>query len=179
MIAIGASGAQAEIPFSLYDDTTGLPVTGHTFVDVGSGFTAEVKVRIPGGAFANTTIANIVEWGNGQYALQLTAGQTASAGKVSIYVSISGISAQYGPEEIREGATADDFVTALMAFSHDTSATVLGLLKRLEALVSGKATGLKGPLARFYLRDGTTVAIEAVQDVAAGTRATADISGSE
>lgn len=179
MIDVGASGALAELPFSLYNDTTGAPVIGHTFVDAGGGLTAEVKLRLPAGTFANSTIANIVEWGNGQYALQLTAGQTVTAGKVSIYVLVTGCSANYSPEEIKASNTAANIVAALMAYEHDTGATFLGLCNRLDALIAGKATGLRGALARYYMRDGATVAISAVQDVGSGTRATGDITGSE
>lgn len=172
MIDVGASGAQAEIPFSLYDTTTGAPILAHSFS------AGEVKVKLPGVAYANATVGNIVEWGNGQYVLQLTALETANPGKVSIYISIAGIAAEYGPEEIR-ASTINDIIAALMAYEHDTGATFLGLLNRLDALVAGKATGLRGTLARYYMRDGTTVAIEAVQDVATGTRATGTITGSE
>lgn len=167
-IDVGASGSQAEIPFSLYDDATGAPVTGRVWI------AGDVKVRLPGVAYANATVGNIVEWGNGQYALQLTAGQTANPGKASIYVSVAGMSAQYGPEEIRL-----DPVAALMAFSHDTGLTVMGLFRRLDALAAGKATGLNSALASYYRRDGSTKAIDAVQDTTAGTRSTGTVTGSE
>lgn len=179
MIDVGASGAQAEIPFSLFDSTTGLPVLSHVFVNAGAGLTAEVKVRLPGGSFTNTTIANIVEWGNGQYALQLTALQTANPGKVSIYVVVSGATANYSPEELKVSNAPANVIAALMAYSHDTGVTFHGLLTRLEALANGKATGLRGTTARYFKRDGVTVAINAVQDVASGTRATGDVTGSE
>jgi hypothetical protein len=172
MIDVGASGAQAEIPFSLFDNTTGAPVTGHAWI------AGEVKVRVPGGSFVNATIGNIVEWGNGQYALQLTALQTASPGKVSIYVLVTGAQADYGPEEIKS-SVATDIVAALMAHEHDTGASFEGLCIRLDALIAGKATGLNAPFARYFKRDGTTAAIVAAQDTAAGTRGTGDISGSE
>jgi hypothetical protein len=179
MIDVGASGAQAELPFSLYDDSTGAPVTGHSWVDAGGGLTAELQLRVPAGSYTNSTIANIVEWGNGQYALQLTSGETATAGKVAIYISISGVSAQFGPEEIRSSSTATAVRDAILDYSHDTGLTIRGFFRRLDALAAGKATGLRGTIARYFMRDGTTEAIEATQDTSLGTRAAADVSGTE
>lgn len=78
MIPVGASGPSAELPFSLFNATTGNAITGHSFQ------TGDVKVRVPGGTWANADTSNIVEWGNGQYGLRLTAAQTASAGPVGV-----------------------------------------------------------------------------------------------
>ncbi len=75
--------------------------------------------------------------------------------------------------------TAGEIVDALMDFSHDTGVTMLGLFRRLEATISGKATGLRSTVARFFMRDGTTPATQATQDTDAGTRVVADVSGSE
>ena len=80
-------------------------------------------------------------------------------------------------QDIDTSAVASATVAALMAYAHDTGVTFGGLLTRLEALVSGKATGLKGAIARFFRRDGTTVAMEVPQNVANGTRATGIVSG--
>lgn len=68
---------------------------------------------------------------------------------------------------------------SLLTYSHDTGVTVEGLFVRLDALLGGKATGLLSTLARFYRRDGVTVAFEANQNVTLGTRATATVTGSE
>lgn len=76
-------------------------------------------------------------------------------------------------------STPASTVTALLATAHDSGVTLGGLFKRLEALVSGKVTGLRGTLVRFFLRDGTTVATEIAQVRSAGTRSTGDVSGSE
>lgn len=72
-------------------------------------------------------------------------------------------------------ANATAGVAALMAHAHDTGVTIGGLLTRLEALVSGKATGLKSGLVRFFRRDGITIAMEMIQDLAAGNRATGTV----
>jgi hypothetical protein len=78
------------------------------------------------------------------------------------------------------GASAADVVAALMAFAHDSGVTVEGLFKRLEALVSGKASGMNSNgTVTFYLRDGVSVAFSAVQSVTHGTRNMADVTGSE
>jgi hypothetical protein len=74
---------------------------------------------------------------------------------------------------------ATELVAAFMAFSHDTGLTIKGAFRRLDALVAGKATGLRSAVASYFMRDGTTEAIEAVQDSLQGTRAAADVTGSE
>lgn len=85
----GSSGADAEFPFAFYD-ASGNPILAHVFNNVGGGLTDEVKVRLPGGVFTNATIANIVEWGQGIYALRLTATETAVAGKAGIHALRNG-----------------------------------------------------------------------------------------
>lgn len=75
--------------------------------------------------------------------------------------------------------SADTIITTLMAYSHDTGLTILGAFRRMDAVLSGKATGLKGVLARFFMRDDATAAVSAVQDTNAGTRDAASVTGSE
>ncbi len=72
-----------------------------------------------------------------------------------------------------------EIVAGFMAFSHDTGLTIKGFFRRLDALASGKATGLRSSVASYFMRDGSTEAIEAVQDSVQGTRAVADVTGSE
>lgn len=78
-------------------------------------------------------------------------------------------------------ATAADFGTevaaAVFAYAHETSRSFLGLARRLEAFISGKATGLVGTSAVFYRSDGTTAAITATQSVDNGTRDAATVGG--
>lgn len=76
-------------------------------------------------------------------------------------------------------AAANTIRDAFLNFSHDTGVTIKGAIRRLDALATNKATGLKGALARYFMRDGTTAAISAAQDTAAGTRGAADVTGSE
>lgn len=68
---------------------------------------------------------------------------------------------------------------AVMSYAHEAGRTVLGVLRRLDALMTGKATGLIGATVAFFRPDGTTKAIEATQDVAAGTRETASTVGGD
>lgn len=82
MILLGASGAQAEITFSL--TVAGSPVTGKVWS------TGELKLRLPGGTYANATVANIVEYGLGKYAVQLTSSETANPGVAAIEVNVAG-----------------------------------------------------------------------------------------
>lgn len=179
MINIGAFGSQAEIPFAIYDGN-GKPVLGYSFLDAGDGTASEVQVRVPGGTFVNVPLTSIVEWGKGQYAVQLTSTQTASPGKVSIHVDIPGHNIQYSPEEIvSHDSSATVFVEALLSYAHETGATIEGLLIRLEAFLTGKASGLNGAVGKFYRRDGVTVAFQGALDPNNGARQVSDISGSE
>jgi hypothetical protein len=68
---------------------------------------------------------------------------------------------------------------AVMSYAHEAGRTVLGVLRRLDALMTGKATGLIGATVAFFRPDGTTKAIEATQDVVAGTRDTASTVGGD
>lgn len=76
-------------------------------------------------------------------------------------------------------AAQDMIVDSIMAYSHDTGVTVRGAFRRMDAFVAGKATGLRSAIARFFMRDGTTAAIQASQNVTAGTREAASVAGSE
>lgn len=80
-------------------------------------------------------------------------------------------------------AAKDAIVASIMAFVIDSGgavpATVKGALRRIDAVVSGAATGLIGDVVRFFMRNGTAVATEHTQDVTAGTRSAGDITDSE
>ena len=168
MINKGYSGKDAEFPFHLPSSSNPLtPVTGHSF---SSG---EVKIRVAGGSLVNANVANVVEIGNGDYALQLTSTESGTTGKAFIYVNVSGAQVYSGFEDIL------DIAGILLAASHDTGRTVKGALRRMDALNSGKAVNLDGTAPEFYMADGVTVAITAVQDPVLGNRAAATVTGSE
>lgn len=76
-------------------------------------------------------------------------------------------------------AAANTVRDAILNYAHDTGVTIKGAFRRMDAFTSGKATGMKGAIARFFMRDGSTAAIRATQDVSAGTRTAADVTGSE
>lgn len=101
---------------------------------------------------------------------KLTEGETVVTGSLSA-------------NAITAAATASDFGTeiadAVWAFAHETARTAKGVLRRLDALLTGKATGLVGATATFYRADGVTKAIEATQSVALGTRETASTVGGD
>ena len=87
-----------------------------------------------------------------------------------------------------EGVVVNSLATAainavrdgILNYSHRSGRTVRGLLRRLDALAAGKATGLLGAVVKFFAPDGTTVEMQVSQTPAAGTRETAtDVSGSE
>ena len=97
MILLGeAIPAAAEVPFflPLSTDPINSGLTGHSF---SSG---EVVMQLPGGAFFNVSVGQIVEKGFGQYAVQLNSGQTGTAGTVYIRAVISGAQPYTGTEEI-------------------------------------------------------------------------------
>lgn len=77
-IAQGASGIHAEMLINLYDATDGHPILLHPWV------AGELLISTPGNAFGNATVANIRELGRGKYALQLTALETGTDGRVEI-----------------------------------------------------------------------------------------------
>ncbi len=61
----------------------------------------------------------------------------------------------------------------VLAAVTEGSRTVRGVLRRLDALLTGKATGMIDTLFALYAADGTTKLVEATQDPDAGTRETA------
>lgn len=83
-IAIGETGS---VPFFLpnaTDPINGAPLTGHTFV------TGQVRVCLPNATYVDADVAQIEEIGFGGFRLNLTAGQTALAGKVFVYANVPG-----------------------------------------------------------------------------------------
>lgn len=92
MIPKGATGAAAEIPFSLVATADNTGTASHSWNDVGSGLTDELKVQLPDGVgtWVNATIAQIVDRGSGNYGYQLAASETDVAGIVAIYPNVSG-----------------------------------------------------------------------------------------
>lgn len=72
-----------------------------------------------------------------------------------------------------------ELAAAIWAFAHEAGRTAKGVLVRLDALMTGKHTGLLGALWTAFRADGSTKAIEATQDVAAGTRETASTIGGD
>lgn len=89
MIYKSSSGSSAGLPFSLILTATGAGVTGRVWTDAGSGLTAELKVRLPGGSYTNATISRIIEIGGGNYEYQLTAAESANTGIVYYYVNLA------------------------------------------------------------------------------------------
>lgn len=80
-----------EIPFAIYagTDTVLDGVEGYSFT------TGDVEIRLPGQtSFSNATVANIVEYGLGQYALVLTELERADPGAIMIFFS-DGVNKDY------------------------------------------------------------------------------------
>lgn len=68
---------------------------------------------------------------------------------------------------------------SMLVIAYRTGRTVLGLLRRLGALVEGKATGINGTTPTFLQPDGATTEFSNTQDLGAGTRGTATVTNSE
>lgn len=66
--------------------------------------------------------------------------------------------------------SAATVATAVWAVAHESGRTVLGVMKRMDGLLTGKITGMIGSVFAIFAPDSTTKYVEATQDVAAGTR---------
>lgn len=158
------TAALRRIPFVLYDLVqvfqTGQTVTG-----------AEVQVSKNGGAFVNGA-GSVVEVGGGAYYYEATAGEVDTEGFLILKI----VNAGSAPGPIKEVSVDKRPEDRMAAWVHDTGRTFIGLMGRLEALVSGKATTLNGATAVFYRADGTTPSFSAPQDVPGGNRTAADVS---
>jgi len=114
-IDLDSSGSASAIAFSLYNDTTGAAITGHTWNDVGAGVTDELKFSCPATrAWTNVLIANITEWGLGQYEYQPTATDTATAGAVGVRAKTSLSSLEVQWDRVVASATAASIADAVL-----------------------------------------------------------------
>lgn len=68
---------------------------------------------------------------------------------------------------------------AFLDYSHRPGRTVRGWIRRMDAVVAGRATGLRSALARFFQPDGVTEEVSAAQSPSAGTREVPDVTSSE
>jgi hypothetical protein len=84
VIPQGGSGAAAPLTYALAQPD-GTPITAVTWNDVGGGITDWFKVRLPGGAYANTTIARHVHIGGGIWQYELASAETGTVGRVYYY----------------------------------------------------------------------------------------------
>ncbi len=104
-------------------------------------------------------------------------GYKPSSGELALGVSTFIFTgANMEPREVPVMVVADSpyaAVTAIWTYVLEGARTPRGVLRRLDALIKGKATGLVGTTAAFYADDGTTKLIEATQDTGAGTRTAA------
>lgn len=166
------------IPVYMTSSTTGLPVSSLTF----SG--SEIQVNKNGAGWVNA-LGTLPEDGGagsgaGNYTYLVTLLDTNTEGSLKLKVTKTGCNPYVFETTIyTDTAVSITVRDAIMNYSHDAGLTIRGAFRRLDALIAGKATGLKGALARFFMRDGVTSASAATQDVGAGTRAVADVSGSE
>jgi hypothetical protein len=175
--------------FTVYDDG-GLLASGNAGEGVVcSPAAAELQwKRATGTAYANST-GTFAHVGDGLYRyIPADAEVQASDGEAVAVIKLkkSGFSTQFvpvpiiynSPDTIQTAATTA-IAAAVMAYAHESGRTILGVMRRLDAMLTGKATGLVGTLATFYRADGTTKAIEATQDTTLGTRVAASTVGGD
>lgn len=139
-------------------------VTGNLSGSVGS-VTGAVTV---GAMNANVVTANAIN--SGAFTSAKFADGFLTAAKIAADAITSG--------KVSADAKAA-IAAAILTIAHEGSHTIQGLFRRLEAFMTGKATGLRSATARFYRGDGTTVAIEATQDISSGTRDAASVIGGD
>ncbi len=96
MIALNETNEySAEVAFNLPDETN--PIVGilsHSFT------LGEVQIKLPGQAWANATLAKIVEKGYGRYCVRLTSAQCLVAGDVYIKAIVTGAQSYFGSDVI-------------------------------------------------------------------------------
>lgn len=146
-------------------------ITGKT------GLTLTITASKAGAAFASIT-PTVTERTNGWYQLALTSSHTDTLGDFALH--ITGASADALDVMMQVVAYDEDSAhLGILSYAHETSRTLLGVFRRLDAFMTGKATGLVSSLATFYRADGATKAIEATQNTSAGTRETASTVGGD
>jgi len=152
------------VPFRLYD-LSGQPLAGS------APSNSEILISKDGASYATST-GTITELAGGDYYYECASGEVDTEGFLLLKILRAG--AMPGPRPVVsvEKRTED----RQAAYVHDTGRTFRGLMVRLEAFLSGRATTLIGSTASFYRADGTTVSFTAPQDTTTGNRTAADVS---
>lgn len=133
MINRGASGLEAALPFSLVSSIDGSPKLGHTWNDIGGGFTDELMIRLPGGVgFDEATISQIAELGGGDYEYRMSGFETVLAGKVYYYCNVTNYDVQRRWEDILNVASSITSTVAALQASVDVIAALLHLNGKLD-----------------------------------------------
>lgn len=161
-----ATASLRRVPFELFDNS-GAPVTGASFTNPPA--TGEVQLSKAGGSYTDVT-GSVVEIGSGSYYYQGVLADTNTLGLLILKVNKSGSRLFKYQDEVTAGADATAIANAVWGFAHQSGRTVKGAIKRLDQLLTGKNTGLKGALWRLFDIDGTTPLVEASQNTSAGTR---------
>jgi hypothetical protein len=90
-----ATDSKREVVFHLSSGLTN--VTGHSWL------TGEIEICNPGGtSYANADVTRVLERGNGDYALRLTAAQVGAGGTGSLFINASGADPQNVTYEISD-----------------------------------------------------------------------------
>lgn len=101
-----------------------------------------------------------------------------AVGSVLAGVTVGALGANAITAATLAGDVGTEIAAAVWDFAHESGRKAKGVLVRLDALMTGRATGMRSSIARFFRTDGTTPAIQATQNIAAGTRdAASSISG--
>lgn len=159
------TAALRRVPFALYD-LTGAPLTGSSVTG------SQLQLSKNGGtltSFAGSTPTNV---GGNLYYYEFTTGECDTEGWVALVIVKSGVGT-VPPILVSIDKRPED---RMAAWVHDTGRTFIGLAGRLEAFLSGKATGLVGTTPSFFRADGTTVSFTTTQTTSTGARDAADVS---
>lgn len=152
-------------------DSSGAPVTGK----VNGDWTKSIAKNGGNGASMTVTITEDSN-GKGRYLYTASSSHTDTVGELMVIFEASGVlqvNERYKVEAVLLADIAAATATAVIGFAFDPldgSRTVKGVLRRIDALIKGKHTGMLGALWTLFGSDGTTVLVQAAQDIAAGTR---------
>lgn len=137
--------------------------------------------------YANANVGDIIPVEDGHFALALDAVQTdVEPCDVFVYPVVTGVyenNQKFDSTITEAGSSATAVRDAILNYVLDNTgpvpATIRGMLRRLDAFTSHKATGLKSNLVTLFKRDGITTLFTFAQTLLTGVRQATDITTSE
>lgn len=167
VLATGGAGAGGD----------GIAAVAGGGVDIRGGVTGNITGNLSGsaGSVTGNVGGNVV--GSVGSVVGAVGSVTGAVGSVTAAVTVGAIAANAITAAAIAADAGVELAAAVWAFAHEAGRSVKGVMVRLDAFISGKATGLRSGTARFYRADGTTVAIQASQNIGAGTRDAGTVAG--